>query len=112
MDLSAIVAATAEKPLAVTVQRLVEQQGIDGLAPLVEDLDQLARLALVEASKPPAPEAQQPNTPRHRLLITPFRYPPLRHGSRFGPRQERGIFYGSRCRQGALVEGAYYGLAA
>ena len=111
MDLSAIVAATAETPLDGTVLRLVQQQGIDSLAPLVDDLDQLACLeTLVEASKPPAPESQQPHTPRHLLLVTPFRYPPLRHGSRFGSRQERGIFYGSRCRQGALVEGAYYGL--
>ena len=111
MDLQAIAAATAETPLDGTVLRLVQQQGIDSLAPLVDDLDQLARLeTLVEASKPPAPLSQQPNTPRHRLLVTPFRYPPLRHGSRFGSRQERGIFYGSRCRQGALVEGAYYGL--
>jgi len=111
MDLPAIVAAAAETPLDGTVLRLVQQQGIDSLGPLVDDLDQLARLeTLVEASKPPAPVSQQPNTPRHLLLVTPFRYPPLRHGSRFGSRQERGIFYGSRCRQGALVEGAYYGL--
>ena len=111
MDLIAIVEATAETLLDGTVLRLVQQQGINSLAPLVDDLDQLARLeTLVEASKPPAPKAQQPNIPRHLLLVTPFRYPPLRHGSRFGSRQERGIFYGSRCRQGALVEGAYYGL--
>ena len=77
----------------------------------MDDLNQLARLeTLVEGSKPPSPEAQQPATPRHLLLITPFRFPPLRHGSRFGSRQERGIFYGSHCREGALMEGAYYGL--
>jgi len=111
MDLIAIVAAVAETPLDGTVLRLVQQQGIDSLGPLVDDLDQLARLeTLVEGSKPPAAEEQRPDTPRHPLLITPFRYPPLRHGSRFGSRQERGLFYGSRCRQGALVEGAYYGL--
>jgi hypothetical protein len=111
MDLIAIVAAEAETPLDGTVLRLVQQQGIDSLGPLVDDLDQLARLeTLVEDSKPPAAEEQRPDTPRHLLLITPFRYPPLRHGSRFGSRKERGIFYGSRCRQGALVEGAYYGL--
>jgi hypothetical protein len=111
MDLPAIVAAAAETRLDGTVLRLVQQQGIDSLAPLVDNLDQLARLeTLVEASKPPAPEEQRQDTPRHLLLVSPFRYPPLRHGSRFGSRQERGLFYGSRCRQGALVEGAYYGL--
>lgn len=111
MDLSAIARTMAETALAGTVLRLVQQQGIDSMGPLVDDLDQLARLEmLVEASKPRGPAAEHANTPRHLLLITPFRYPPLRHGSRFGSRQERGIFYGSRCRQGALVEGAYYGL--
>jgi hypothetical protein len=75
------------------VLRLVQQQGISSLAPLVDNLDQLARLeALVEASKPAAPEDQRAANPRHWLLITPFRYPPLRHGSHFGSRQERGIF--------------------
>jgi hypothetical protein len=61
----------------------------------VHNLEQLARLeAMVETSQS--------------LLTTPFRYPPLRHGSRFGSRQYRGIFYGSRSRSGCLVEGAYY----
>ena len=32
----------------------------------------------------------------HYLLYTPFRHPPLRNGSRFGTRQERGILYGAR----------------
>jgi hypothetical protein len=76
---------------------MVQQQGIHALAPLVEDLEQLARLeALVETSK--------------QLLTTPFRYPPLRYGSRFGGRESRGMFYGSRSRAGSLVEGAYYAL--
>jgi len=92
------------------VLRLVQQQGITSLDPLVDNLEQLARLeALVETSKPPLPAAG-PGTPSHPLLTTPFRYPPLRHGSRFGSRQSRGLFYGSRSRGGSLVEGAYYGL--
>ena len=104
-------AAKSGTPLYGTVPRLVQQQGIDSLGPLMDDLDQLARLeTLLEGSKPPAAEEQQPDTPRHPLLITPFRDPPQRHGSRFGSQQVRGIFYGSRCRQGALVEGAYEGL--
>jgi hypothetical protein len=104
MDLLASVQTAAEVPLAGTVLRLVQQQGIDALGPLVDDLDQLARLeALVESSKPPMPSL----TASHPLLATPFRYPPLRHGSRFGGLEHRGMFYGSRSRLGSLVEGAY-----
>lgn len=89
--------------------RLVQVQGIDTLGPLVDDLSQLGRLeALIDSSKPPLPQAP-PTQPRHPLLATPFRYPPLRHGSRFGSREYRGIFYASRTRAGALVEAAYYG---
>ena len=104
MDLLALVQASAEVPLAGTVLRLVQQQGIDALGPLVDDLDQLARLeALVERSKPPMPSLPA----SHPLLSSPFRYPPLRHGSRFEGREHRGMFYGSRTRIGSLVEGAY-----
>ena len=110
MDLRPIAAATAEVTLQGTVLRLVQRQGIDSLTPLVDNLEQLARLeALVETSKPlPLPASAE--TPSHPLLATPFRYPPLRHGSRFGSRQSRGIFYGSRSRNGVLVEGAFYAL--
>ena len=44
------------------------------------------------------------------LLATPFRYPPLRHGSRFGRTNEPGIFYGSLTFQALLSEDAYYRL--
>jgi hypothetical protein len=44
----------------------------------------------------------------HYLLFTPFRYPPLKHGSRFGTRTERGIWYGSLDRRTAFAEVAYY----
>jgi hypothetical protein len=86
MNLRPIAAAAPEVALRGTVLRLVQQQGINSLEPLVDNLEQLARLeAMVASSKPP-----------------------LRHGSRFGSRQYRGIFYGSRSRSGCLVEGAYY----
>ena len=42
------------------------------------------------------------------LLMTPFRYPPLRYGSRFGSTWERGIFYGSCELQTAFAETAVY----
>ncbi|MEO7455624.1 MAG: RES family NAD+ phosphorylase [Gemmatimonadaceae bacterium] len=46
----------------------------------------------------------------HYLLFTPFRYPPLHHGSRFGARHDRGIWYGSEHRRTAFAEVAYYRL--
>jgi len=96
MNLRPIVAAAPEVALQGTVLRLVQQQGINSLEPLVDNLEQLARLeAMVETSKPPLPAAG-PDTPSHPLLTTPFRYPPLRHGSRFGSRQFKRMFYGSR----------------
>src|SRR5919197_6285972 len=47
----------------------------------------------------------------HYLLYTPFRHPPLRNGSRFGTRMERGILYGARELPTAFAEVAYYRLA-
>jgi hypothetical protein len=46
----------------------------------------------------------------HYLLYTPFRHPPLRNGSRFGTRLERGILYGARALPTAFAEVAYYRL--
>ncbi len=46
----------------------------------------------------------------HYLLFTPFRYPPLRHGSRFGVKTERGIWYGSQTLPTCFAELAYYRL--
>ena len=60
---------------------------------------------LLEASKP----AGVPGTESlHYLLATPFRYPPLRHGSRFGSTLESSLFYGSASVAVALAETAYY----
>lgn len=64
---------------------------------------------LIEGSKPrllPGPEFEG----LHWLLFTPFRYPPRAHGSRFGRRHERAIWYGSHELRTALAEDAYYRL--
>jgi hypothetical protein len=59
MDLRPIVAAAPAVALQGTVLRLVQQQGINSLDPLVDNLEQLARLeALVETSKLLAPALQ------------------------------------------------------
>ncbi len=64
---------------------------------------------LVEEAKPPQP-AEPESRGLHYLLTTPFRYPPLRHGSRFGTRAERSLWYGSARPRTAFAETAYYRL--
>ena len=44
----------------------------------------------------------------HYLFTAPFRYAPLKHGSRFGSRQEPSLLYGSTTVQTVLAEAAYY----
>lgn len=88
--------------------RVVEGQHVVATRKLVDDNAQQAVLeALLEGAKPPLP----PTRPAlHYLLSTPFRYPPLRHGSRFGTVHQRGLWYGSLTRDTALAERAYYRL--
>lgn len=62
---------------------------------------------LLEQGKPP-PRPGSDNL--HYLLMTPFRYPPLRHGSRFGRRHEPSIFYGAHRVETVLAEAAFYRL--
>lgn len=90
------------------LHRLVESQEQVATTSLVDNLAEQSLLEdLLEAAKPP----RRPGTEgMHYLLATPFRYPPLRHGSRFGSRFEPGIFYGAQSLTTALAEGAYYRL--
>ena len=46
----------------------------------------------------------------HYLLSTPFRYPPLPWGSRFGAKHSRGLLYGSLSLATCAAETAYYRL--
>jgi len=61
---------------------------------------------LIDRAKPPDVARGR----SHYLLATPFRYPPLRHGSRFATRHERGLWYGSETRATMFAEVAYYRL--
>jgi hypothetical protein len=61
----------------------------------------------LEQTKPSYPTSDDPR-PLHFLLSTPFRYPPLRYGSRFGSRAYKGIWYGALSERTALAETAYY----
>ncbi len=93
------------RALHLSPWRAVEAQHQVSTRKLVGSLAEQELLEdLLERSKPPA--AGGPAL--HYLLATPFRYPPLRHGSRFGTRQERGIWYGAETRRTAFAEVAYY----
>jgi hypothetical protein len=95
-------------PVALTgdVLRLVESQEQVATNSLVRTLAEQALLEdLIETSKPRLPE---PALGLHYLLATPFRYPPLRWGSRFGTRFEASLFYAARTADTVLAESAYY----
>lgn len=95
-------------PLCGDLVRVVESQEQVATSRLVGSLEEQALLeSLLEIAKPPLPEAADG---LHYLLATPFRYPPLRHGSRFGGRLEPSLFYGAVTAPTALAESAYYRL--
>ena len=87
--------------------RAVESQHHVSTRKLVDlDAEQQLLEELIDAAKP----ADRTGGRLHYLLSTPFRYPPLRHGSRFGGRFERGIWYGAETQRTALADVAYYRL--
>lgn len=78
---------------------------------LVDSLEELDILEqCLDAVKPKVPDGISAKYKHGYLLTTPFRYPPLKYGSRFGGRHEMGIFYCAKEKTTALCEGAYYGL--
>lgn len=93
-------------PIAGALWRLVENQEQVATLSYVDSLEEQALLeALLESAKPPPP----PRTANlHYLLRTPFRYPPLPWGSRYGSRHEPGIFYAGLDVATTLAEAAYY----
>jgi hypothetical protein len=93
-------------PLGGELLRMVESQQQVATLSLVDDLAEQALLEeLLEQSKPPLVPGSEG---LHYLLATPFRYPPLRHGSRFGGRFAPSLFYGARGLPTLLAEAAYY----
>ncbi|MEM7199967.1 MAG: RES family NAD+ phosphorylase [Planctomycetota bacterium] len=97
-------------PLRAEAWRVVEAQHHVATHKLVDTADEQQVLEeLIESAKPPRPVDAE-FAQLHYLLATPFRYPPLRHGTRFGTRAERGIWYGSASEATALAEAAYYRL--
>ncbi|MDD9892134.1 MAG: RES family NAD+ phosphorylase [Gammaproteobacteria bacterium] len=94
------------QPIRGTLYRLVESQEQVATMGYVDTLEEQALLEeLLENAKPQnLPEAKS----YHYLLKTPFRYPPLQWGSRFGRIHEPGIFYGGASVEVLFAETAYY----
>lgn len=96
-------------PVSGVLYRLVESQEQVATLSLVDNLDEQAILEeLLEQAKPDYPSAELAQSELHYLLKTPFRYPPLQWGSRFGQTHEPSIFYGGATEQATLIESAYY----
>lgn len=87
--------------------RLIECQETVATTEIVSSLENQAILEemLDTQSKP----SYRPGTEHlHYPISTPFRYPPLRHGSRFGGRFEASLFYGGTSEYVTLCEAAFY----
>ena len=96
------------KPIKGTLHRLVESQILATTMGFVDDLDEQFLLEqMIDETKPNyPPDAEN----LHYLLKTPFRYPPLDWGSRFGRKHEPSLFYGAQETHTVLAESAYYRL--
>lgn len=91
-----------------TLRRMVENQEQKVTVALVDTLAEHEVLeGLLEESKPAAewhPRLSQLDY----LLRTPWRYPPLKWGSRFGRRFEPSLFYGALGDAALFAEAGYY----
>jgi hypothetical protein len=86
------------------VTRIVESQEQVATTKIVRNLAEQDLLEqMLEDGKPGSIDPG-----RHYLLSTPFRYPPLKYGSRFGSITEPSLFYASLDLQTCLQECAYY----
>lgn len=95
------------RPLRLKPWRVVESQHQVATRRLVDTLEEQELLErLIDGAKPP----DRTRGRKHYLLSTPFRYPPLPNGSRFGSPHERGMWYGAESVGTAMAELAYYRL--
>lgn len=105
-----VVAQTRADTLMGSLRRLVENQEQKVTLRLTDSLAEHDVLeGLLEASKP-AGIAHPRLLQFDYLLRTPWRYPPLPWGSRFGRRFEPSLFYGALDRVALFAEAAYYRL--
>ena len=94
------------KPLSMKLYRVVESQ--EQVATTLITDSQEEQLLLEELLEDSKPVQESSLAERHYLIKTPFRYPPLKYGSRFGTVWEPALFYGSQTVECALAEVAYY----
>ncbi len=91
---------------ASKVWRMVENQETTATLNIVDSMEEQNLLEeLLDNIKPPYRAGTEG---MHYLLKTAFRYPPLKHGSRFGDRTMPSFFYASETVQTVLAETAYY----
>jgi hypothetical protein len=91
---------------ANSVCRMVETQEYAATTSLVDDLEEQAILEQILDDFKPSYADDTHNL--HYLISTPFRYPPLKYGSRFGSITEASYFYASESIQTCLAEAAFY----
>lgn len=104
------VARTRAVPLVGTLSRLVENQAQKVTLKLVDNLDEHDVLEQILDASKPRPAAYEQLKGLDYLLRTPWRYPPLPWGSRFGRRHEPSLFYGALGTEALFAEAAYYRL--
>lgn len=91
------------KPISADPWRIVEAQHVLSARDLVDSTDEHDVLEnMLEDSKPSI------NKEKDYLIFTPFRYPPLKYGSRFGSMFEPSLWYGSLAIETAFAEVAWY----
>ena len=94
------------RPWAGTVWRMVEAQHTASTMKIVDnDAEQDLLETLLEGSKPAQPGSA---LTLDYLLATPFRYHPLRGGSRFRAITDPGVFYGAESVRTASAELGYW----
>lgn len=94
------------RPLSGELFRLVESQQQIATLSYVDTLEEQALLEEMLDQAKPAHALDSGGY--HYLLRTPFRYPPLPWGSRFGRMHEPSLLYGGGSVQTTLAESAYY----
>ena len=96
----------ATGPSSGQVWRIIENQEQAATRRITRSASAQSRLEqLLDQNKP---KYLQGSEHLHWLLKTPFRYPPLAHGSRFGSPFEPGILYAARELHTAMTESAVY----
>jgi len=94
------------RPWTGSVWRMVEAQHTASTMKIVDTDDEQSLLeSLLEGSKPAQPATTQG---LDYLLATPFRYYPLRSGSRFRAVTDPGVFYGAESVHTASAELGYW----